>query len=272
MEWWGIRRLGHGCVRNGEQHRRSVPVSGANLSGDDPARRLAYLGAAGTSGSGLFRIDDTVVTTLSSTAKVNSVAVNAAGDQLAAGGYDTNDVWRVANPATANSSSVSPVSKRPGLDAPGVNEKVVLAFAGANLFAGCSGAESAVSVSANGGQSFRDVGLVDSVFAPIDFTMSGDGTKMYVASYNAGVLSLWRKATVWERVLTWVRPASDFVVRAAPEDFDVVYVAERLTSGNSFNVLLERRRPNSLVSPNMLCGHQGPGCGECLGALCHLVD
>jgi hypothetical protein len=202
--------------------------------GQDAASRLVYVGLAtddATRVGGVYRFTDRTKYELLATTKIHSVAVNAGSDKLVAGAYASNYVYRLASPATAVSTSLlaSSLYKSPS----GV-EKVVVAWMGTSVIAGTTGLNSAFSVSKDDGKSFNGISLVDnngatSVLNPTpvlkDFTLATDGTKVYLVTLDASgaYVSLWKKVTAWERVLV-TNLALDFIVRAAPENFDVVYI------------------------------------------------
>jgi hypothetical protein len=95
------------------------------------------------------------------------------------------------------------------------------------VVAGTSGDESAFAVSRNNGESFNDISLVDTTLTTLeDIAMSADGSKVYLTTDDGTDLSLWRRASSWERVLSCPSDTG-YIVRIAPEDSDVVYVAKR---------------------------------------------
>jgi len=201
-------------------------------SGDDTTR-LAFVGldvAGATAESGIYRLDDVTLTALrtGATTDVRSVAYN--GSTLVAGRNGSNTtVWRSDDPlATTPTVLYASSLKRPG-GASGV----VVAWAGGNVVAGTSGQESAFAVSTDDGASFVDISLIDTTLAVLsDVAVSADGSTVYLATADAsgtnGDLSLWRRvSTTWERVLSVLDADSDFLIRLAPEDADVVYLADQ---------------------------------------------
>jgi hypothetical protein len=214
--------------------------------GQDAASRVGYVSVATTAApapnnglGGLFRASNVVVTRLAP-GNLHSVALNKAGDKLVAGSYDTNDVVRVAAPATAtvDTGLSATTNKRPALDYAAENEHVVVGFAGTAVLAGSRGTQSAFSRSGDDGKSFNDVSLIDSSSTAFpllqrDFAVSADGSKIYVTTYDnsgaAAVVAVWRKTTAWERVLVMfpVAGTTDYILNVAPENGDVVFLAER---------------------------------------------
>jgi hypothetical protein len=101
----------------------------------------------------------------------------------------------------------------------------VVAWAGADVVAGVS-TSGAFSVSKNNGKSYNDISLIANPLTTLtDVNVAPDGSAAYLATNDgAGVVSLWRKATSWERVLA-VNSAATYIVRQSPDDVNVVYVA-----------------------------------------------
>ena len=199
--------------------------------GSDDAMRLAFVGLSvsvtGTSGdtSSIQRLDDVDAKVLKEGVQVHSIAFD--GTNLVAGRYDGDSatVYRSADPLASSPS----VKGSDSLKSPGGVDKVVVAWAGEDVVAGTSGDESAFAVSRDNGKSFNDVSLIDTaIFTLEDVAVSADGSKVYLATDDAdGSFSLWRQASSWERVLSLQDVGeSSFIVRLAPDDPDVVYVAE----------------------------------------------
>ena len=201
--------------------------------GSDDTMRLAYVGltiagdADAVAYNGIYRLDNTTKKALKdgSAVKIHSVAYN--GSTLVAGRYDSNVCYYSANPtATTPTVSTTRSLKRPGMSD---NTKTVVAWAGDEVVAGTSGDSSAFAVSTNDGKSFNDISLIDTVSAALanmrDVAVAADGSKVYMATDDADGLSLWRYASAWQRVLA-VPDKDTFIIRTAPDDADVVYVAD----------------------------------------------
>lgn len=195
--------------------------------GSDDALRMAFVGltVAGdtyaVATSGIYRLTDNRVKALKTNAKIHSVAFD--GTNLVAGAYDTTIVYRSADPL-ASSPTVSSASS---LKRPGGEKKVVVAWAVSSVVAGTTGNESAFAVSRDNGKTFNDVSLIDTTIATMsDVAVSPDGSKVYLATDDGTDLSLWRYTLSWERVLSRAGETG-YIVRLAPEDPDVVYVAKR---------------------------------------------
>ncbi|MCL0057722.1 WD40 repeat domain-containing protein [Dehalococcoidales bacterium] len=188
----------------------------------DPAARIAFVGVADNTNAkgGIFRLIDIAKKALKEDVKIHSVAFD--GENLVAGRFDDNVVHRSADPlATAPTVLPTPVYKGPGGE-----DRTVVAWAGANVVAGTSGANSAFAVSRNNGKTFNDISLIDTKLTTgNDVAISPDGTKVYMTTDDDTYLSLWRKTSSWERVLSI--EDTGYIVRIAPDNPDVVYVAEK---------------------------------------------
>jgi hypothetical protein len=225
-------------------------VDAASLSmpstylGQDPSSHVVFVALAtdgGTSG-GLFRMNDNIVTTLQ-TGVYMSVAYDTSGGKLVAGDYNDNNVWRSDNPlATPPTLTPANFYNRPGIDVvtttTNPTKKVMVYYWGANVVAGTSGDESCFSVSTNGGQSFVDISLIDTSLNLKDSYVAADGSKLYLTSTSSSsgwsYVSIWRKVTSLQRVLCINAPSTDFLVRAAPENADAVYVVSTGTDKQVF--------------------------------------
>jgi hypothetical protein len=199
--------------------------------GADDAMRLAFQGVTlagntdAVANNGIYRTDDTVAKALKegSTIEIHSVAFD--GTYLVAGRHDSNTVYYSDDPtATTPTISTTRSLKRPGGD-----DEVVLAWAGDNVVAGTSGDESAFAVSEDYGKTFNDISLIDTSLSNLrDVAVAPDGETVYLATDDGSDLSLWRMASDWKRVLS-VQDKTDFIVRLATDDSDVVYVADKGT-------------------------------------------
>jgi hypothetical protein len=155
--------------------------------------------------------------------EVNIHSVAFDGNSLVAGAYDSNIVYRSADPM----KKMPDVSTVSALKRPGGKNKVVVDWVGGNLVAGTSGNESAFAISRNNGKSFNDLSLIDTTLTRLrDVAVSADGNRVYLVTDDGADLSLWRKDSAWERVLA-VEDKANFIVRIAPEEADVVYLAQR---------------------------------------------
>lgn len=206
----------------------SISLDPAYL-GSDYNRHIAFIGltvdgdATVEATSGVYRLNHTSNTRLLGGKNIHSVDFN--GDNLIAGGYDTNAVYYSASPlvTTPGISTVSTYKN------PGGESRVVISRMGTFVVAGTSGNESAFAVSSNNGKSFNDISLIDTSITNIrDVAVSADGTRVYLATDDTTDFSLWRRDSSWERVLSLKGAVSNgYIVRMAPEDANTVYVARR---------------------------------------------
>ena len=206
--------------------------------GSDDSMRLAFVGVTltgATTKNGIWRMADDLAKDLKvgSSVDINSVAYD--GATLVAGENGSNTTYYCTD-ATVSTPTVSTTRamKRPGNDSGSTNVKI--AWAGADVVAGVSG-RGAFSVSKNNGKSYNDISLVDNLLTDLtDIIVTPDGSKAYLLTDDGTDVSLWRKTSAWERVLT-LTPATapsathDFIVRMAADDSDVVYVAQQ--NGNA---------------------------------------
>ncbi|MFC2033524.1 WD40/YVTN/BNR-like repeat-containing protein [Chloroflexota bacterium] len=184
---------------------------GLTISGGD---------AAGLA-SGIYRLENTDVIALKTGVNIHNIAFNGAG--IVAGVYDDNAVYRSADPLAAE-PVVSPISHLKG---PGGENRVVVAWAGTDVVAGTSGDESAFAISRNNGRTFNDISLIDTTITDLrDVAVTADGEGVYLASDDGADLSLWRRASSWERVLS-VRGTTDWLVRVTPDSPYGIYVAKK---------------------------------------------
>jgi len=198
--------------------------------GSDDSMRMAFVGleiagaAADVAESGIHRVDDTLVKGIKTgaTLDIKSVAYN--GTDLVAGEDGSNITYYCSDP-TATTPTVSTTSsyKRPG-----GQTDVLVAWAGDNAVAATSGTESCFAVSENNGKSYNDISLIDTTLTNLrDVAVSPDGGTVFMTTDNGTTnLSVWRNASSWERVLS-VQDKEDFIIRLAPDDAGVVYIAEK---------------------------------------------
>jgi hypothetical protein len=215
----------------------SISLFPTYLGADDSERRgfvgLATNAADTTVLGGIYRMSDEAEKLISSAVRIHSVDYTT-GEKLVAGRFDSNTVYRSANPLATDPS----VSSTSSYQRPGGTGLVVTAWAGETVVAGTSGDESAFATSNDNGKTFNDISLIDTTLDGLeDFAVNADGSKMYLVSNDGTTtatasendLSVWRKASAWERVLSI--PINDgatayvpHVVRIAPDDDAVVYV------------------------------------------------
>jgi hypothetical protein len=199
--------------------------------GSDDSMRVCFVGittdgtASGDDADGIFRLENDDVEALKEDKNIHSVDFD--GSRLVAGRYDAIDIYRSSDPLSSSPSvSGSTSSKEPGGD-----DKVMAALAGADVIAGTSGVESCFSVSTDDGKTFNDISLVDTTLAVLsDVAVNEDGSKIYLVTANASgagaALSVWRYESRWERIYSKQSRDSDYIIRLAPDDDDVIYLAD----------------------------------------------
>ncbi len=200
----------------------SIALAPTYLGGDE-IERVAFVALAGGGlmDEGIYRLEDYTDTHIKTGESFHSIAYD--GYSLVAGLSGSNNVWRCLEPLENSPTFyVSSSTKSPG----GENS-VTVRYAGANVVAGTLGNESAFSVSTDNGKSFNDISLIDTNITNIeDMAVSADGGKAYFLSDDGSDLSLFRKiGQTWERVLS-LKGKTGFIVRLAPGNADVVYVAQ----------------------------------------------
>jgi len=200
------------------------------LGGDDTTH-VVFIAASitdvATEDGGLYRMDETDVTELSTT---GMRSVDYDGINLVAGAYATNVVYRSADPLVGDPTvSAARTYKRPGLENASKNEMPVVAWVGSNVVSVSSGDASSCAISTDNGLTFNDVSLVDSAFTYLDdFAVTLDAAKVYLVSRDAVATSLWREDDGWQRVFCTAAD-ENWIVRVSPDDNDVLYLA--LTGG-----------------------------------------
>jgi len=217
----------------------SIAMSTDYLGSDD-SLRVIFVGLTADSSasedeaSGIFRMDDDDSTALIEKKFIHSVDFD--GTRLVAGHYDSTTVRRSAD-ALASSPSVSGSTSRKG---PGGENRTLVAFAGNEVVAGTSGDESAFAVSTDDGNTFNDISLIDTTLVNLeDVAVTPDGEMTYLLTNDgtttgnttAKDLSVWRLGDRWERVLSLASNDNstafeNYIIRMAPDDGDVIYVAE----------------------------------------------
>ncbi len=204
-------------------------------SSDNPETRRVFIGftvdgdASANATSGIYRLDDTVQKNVLLNAKIHSLAFD--GLYLVAGSYDTTTVYRSSNPSAISPTiNASTVTKNPGGD-----NKTVVAWMGNSVAAGTSGDESAFAKSENNGAIFDDISLIDTAISTArDIAVSRDGSKFYLVSENGTDTSVWRYDTIWRRVINQ-RGVTNYIIRIAPANSSIVYIAERGTKNVYYN-------------------------------------
>jgi len=229
---------------NGVQLYGPLSTSGSALTGgvlaaelvlpssflaNDEGERLAYAGVAGGTGGGVIRATDTVVKDFQTWSggdegKIGSIAYNEAG-KLVAGSYTENKVYQFLSPTDTTPKA----SRTNSLKQPGGASMTVVTYAGDSVLTGTSGTNSCVSMSSDDGYSFNDIGLIDTTLTAIDdVAVNADGSKIYLTTNDGTNTSVWLKASNWKRIMN-IASATGVIIRLAPEDDAVVYLADQGT-------------------------------------------
>jgi hypothetical protein len=201
----------------------SLSLSPTYDATDYDTRRL-FIGLtfdSNSSDSGIYRFVDTIETEMLLNINIHSIAYN--GSYLVAGAYDTNTVYRCTSPlASSPTFSTSTDTKNPGGE-----RKVKVAWMGSSVVAGTSGNESAFAISGDIGTTFNDISLIDTAITHAeDVAVSADADKIFLVTDDGADLSLWRKASAWQRVFS-LRDSIDYIVRIEPQNANVIYLAKQ---------------------------------------------
>jgi len=207
----------------GQLASASIALSTEFVGGEESSR-IAFVGltmSGDEATGGVYRVRDTSCEPLLTGINMHSIAFD--GHILLAAAYDNNTVYRSVNPL-----SRAPVLRPNGaMKGPGGEGRVVVAWMGDTVVAGTSGDESAFAVSRNGGLTYDDISLVDTKLSNLsDVAVSEDGETIYLASDDGSDLSLWRRTSSWQRVLSQ-QDTADYIIRMAPGDSEAVYLAEK---------------------------------------------
>ena len=198
--------------------------------GSDDSLRISFVGInQGGAQAGVYRLKDTSVKDIYDGSGYDVWSIDYDGTNLVAGNALNTKVYR-SDDALASSPSFSTTSelKRPGVT---TCVKTIVAWNGADVVAGISGAGSAFAVSSDNGKSFNDISMIDvgaaTIGTALDIDVASDGSIVYMLIDDGNATSLYRNASTWVRVLA----ISDFtgpdgIVRCAPDDPNSVYVVD----------------------------------------------
>ncbi len=209
-----------------------ISIDPEYLGGDD-ATRIVFIGASATDNAdevgGYYRLKDTTVEKEKDGTGINSVAWD--GTDLVAGAYATNDVYRSAD-ALASSPTVSGSRSNKEIGVEDGADKVVVRWSHNNVVGIKQGAASAFGVSTDNGKTWNSTALIDSALATaMDLAVSPDGSVLYLLAADSGnETSLYRQASTWQKVFciaTDNGSDTDWIVRIAASNPDVVYIADR---------------------------------------------
>ena len=212
-----------GYDETGQLASASIALS-PDYDGDREDSHLVFLGLTvngDDTAGGVYRIVEAACEPLLAGVNIHSIAFD--GDVLVAAAYDDSTVYRSTNPL-AQKPTLKPNYAMKG---PGGEGRVVIDWAGDTVVAGTSGDDSAFAVSNNNGLVFNDVSLIDTRLSNLrDVAVSEDSKTLYLVSDDGGDLSLWRGTSSWQRVLSQ-RDIVDYIIRLAPDESDVIYLAEK---------------------------------------------
>ncbi len=185
--------------------------------------------------SGIYRLTDylpIVQRDIILDTEIHSLAFD--GSILMAGSYNTTTVYRITNPYAKLPSSPR-ISSSENTKSPGGNDKTLVAWLGGNIVAGTSGDESAFAEANDSSIIFNDISLIDTAISKAkDVAVSKDGKKIYLVSENGTDTSVWSFDTTWRRVLN-PRNKTNFIIRIAPSNANIIYLAETGTINLYYN-------------------------------------
>jgi hypothetical protein len=226
---------------SGIDHLDSASLALApDFNGYEPATRHLFIGLSvnGTTTANatscIYRVEDTKSKRISDNIRIHSIAFN--GQDLVAGGYDTNKVYSCNNPYDL----VPIVKESDSTKSPGGTGKVVVAWLGGTAIAGTSGDESAFAISEDNGFTFNDISLIDTTITNAeDVVVADEGNKIYLVTddgltdepLDGPDVSVWLFDGVWLRVFCKMGiPYPQYIVRIESgndSNGDSVYLARR---------------------------------------------
>ncbi|MBI2850571.1 MAG: hypothetical protein HYX80_05950 [Chloroflexi bacterium] len=213
----------------------AISLAPTYLGADETLRTAFVALSSGTTPDGgkLARLDNTSVRDFAAGVDFSSVAFN--GTDLVAGAEASNTVYYSANPLAALASvtvSTTTSFQRPGGAGTTMTQ---VAWAGANVVAGTTGATSAFAVSKDKGATFNDISIFDGATAAVmtnltDVAVSKDGSIVFLATNDGANTSIWKKTAAWERILT-LAGMLDIIIRAdTAGNMTNLYLVEKATT------------------------------------------
>ncbi len=202
----------------------SIALSPTYLGGDE-VERIVFVGLTTTTATetqaGVYRLMDYVDKAIWDETQVHSIAYD--GTTVVAG-QDNSIIWRCSDPLITIPTFYPTTTTKAPSSANAADP--VIAWRGTSVVAATSGTMSAFSVSDDDGKSFNDVSLIDtSITAIEDVAVAAAIGKVYMVTDDTSDLSVWRRSSEWQRVLS-VASTTNYIVRIAPDNPDVIYVAE----------------------------------------------
>jgi photosystem II stability/assembly factor-like uncharacterized protein len=214
--------------------------------GTEAQSRLAFVATAGAgSGGGVVRLSDAYVKQFKTWSEadegpISSIAYHSSG-KLLAGDYDEPQVFVDLDPMASSPKfeRLNTLKQPGGYDETTVTEAVTVAWAGDTAVCGTQGDECAFAVSTSDGMSWDDVSLINTRLTVVnDLAPNADASVFYMTTRDGTDVSLWKKASAWKRVFaidTEQTATADFLVRVAPDDDNVVYLASKGTTNMYVN-------------------------------------
>ena len=199
--------------------------------GNDVGERIAYTSVAtGTAAQGgVVRLTDTVQARFDTwgggaPGGIGSIALS--GDKLLGGDFTPNRVYRWLS---ADAGSSPDAERLNTLKPPSGGSVTIVGWTTDNAAAVTTGDESAFSLSSDDGYAWNDVALIDTSLSTMtDFAVNADASKIYVATYDGNDVSIWLSDGSVSRVLSLKDQSNlNFMIRIAPDDDSVVYIAPK---------------------------------------------
>jgi hypothetical protein len=187
--------------------------------GIEAADCVVYIGTD----EGVYRMDDYDSTNLKA-GDWPAVAYNSDDNKLLVGRADSGRVDMSENPDAGSPSFTRPATLKMASGSTGVTS---VAWCGSTMVAGTNGDESAVSVSEDA-RSWNGLSLIDTTLSDVnDLAVAEDGSVIYLSSTDGDYVSVWRKASRWERVFCEDVDAAGEVglIRIAPANPEVIFLA-----------------------------------------------
>jgi hypothetical protein len=242
-----IAPAGGGVGVSGVDSALALP---SNYSGDEAVSRqlfVSYDREPDTIYDDVYRLEDATVYRLNvaggSAIDISSIAYNGnlvSGTLLAGAAEPTStsfnvQVQRTDEPWDSPSweeSSVPPTG--PGNAEVAWSSDGTIAYCGTGQIPGVALDESAFSASVDGGDKWRQLGLIDTVIKIADVVPAPDGESLFLVTYNEyGPEGVWRSAgdplgERWERLLTMDTCCDGIILRLSPnyDDDYTLYAAE----------------------------------------------
>jgi len=222
----------------------------ANYSGSDTSSRwlLVSYDRQPDTGDDVYFLEDTLAVRLDvdngNAIDISSIAYHGttSSGKLLAGAVEpvasslTVQVWRTEEPFQADpdweEATVPPTG--PGNSKLGWDSSGDIAYCGTGQLPGDDLDESALSASVDDGDTWRQMGIIDTEIIIADVAASPDNESLFVTTYSlSGPEGVWRSTSdplgrYWERVLTLDTDTNAVILRLSPDYSDdrTIYAAE----------------------------------------------